>query len=227
MSGTVLSASRLSFALHFAEHHFHLPSGSYKSCGEIQDAKVNSSTSYSITIDGKSVQVSCNMTSQPAETIIPLQHVIHVKTGDKGYNVGYAAGGSLSANHIRKFIKQSEICKQQVSYRCSNSTPLVDKHFPLLHWTSIESSPRYYWPGCSLSDKTCRCDPETSMTKDDYTYLTKKKDLPLTSLQFGALPSGSNISVTVGDIVCKGGWYDKLYICMVQLLLPTQFLSGT
>lgn len=176
---------------------------------------MNSSTSYSITIGGKSVQVSCNLTSQPAETIIPLPpYVIHVETGDKDYNVGYDTG-SLSANDIREFIKQSEICKQHVSYRCSNSTPLVDKHFPLLHWTSIESSPRYYWPGCSLSDKTCRCDPETS---DDYTYLTKKKDLPLESLQFGALPSGSNISVTVGDIVCQGGWYDKLYISMVQLL---------
>ena len=184
---------------------------------------MNSSTFYSITIGGKSVQVSCNMTSQPAETIIPLQHVIHVKTGGKGYNVDYGTG-SLSANHIQEFIEQSEICKQQVSYRCSNSTPLVGKQFPLLYWTSIDDSPRYYWPGCSLSDKTCRCDPETSMTKDDYTYLAKKKDLPLTSLQFGALPSGSNISVTVGDIVCQGGWYDKLYICMVQLLLPTQFL---
>ena len=40
----------------------------------------NSSASYVITIGGKSVEVSCNLTSQPAETIIPFNQAVQVSS---------------------------------------------------------------------------------------------------------------------------------------------------
>ena len=165
----------------------------------------SSGASYLITIGGKSVEVSCNLTSQPAETIIPFNQVVQVSSNvaNKVYNVDY---GDLSAVDIRAFVEQSEICKQYVSYKCSNAT-VLDKQFPLLSWTSTEDSPIYYWAGCSFSDKTCRCDSGKGIANENLGYLTKKKDLPLKSLQFGTLPSGSNISVKVGNIACYGGWY--------------------
>jgi hypothetical protein len=186
-------------------------SGNYKSCGEIQEAKENVSTPYIITIGNKNVEVSCNLTAQPAITVIKVDKVVEVSNpgahgGDLSYrhDINY---GNLTPADIRAFIEKSESCKQYVSYKCSNATLFGTKESPVSGWSSIEKTPKYYWAGCSFSGKDCQCDLGKSMPEEDAGYLAKKQDLPVTSLQIGGLSSDSNVSVTIGNIVCYGGWY--------------------
>ncbi|XP_028393487.1 EGF and laminin G domain-containing protein-like [Dendronephthya gigantea] len=179
--------------------------GNYKSCAEIKDAKVNTSATYTIQVHGETVEVSCNLTSQPVLTIIKVRDIIRV-TGSihsqsYSHNVDY---GSLSVNVIRAFIEQSESCKQYVSYKCSNATLFGKGQSALSSWTSISDSPNEYWAGCSFSDKDCRCDQENNNPEEDAGYLTKKRDLPVKAIQIGGLSSSSNVSVEIGNIVCYG-----------------------
>ena len=123
------------------------------------------------------------------------------------YNVDY---GNLSADDIRAFIEKRESCKQYVSYKCSNATLFGGSQSSLSSWTSVSDTPKEYWAGCSFTDKTCQCDQGKSMPEEDAGYLTKKKDLPVKSLQIGGLSSGSNVSIMIGSIVCYGGWFKCL-----------------
>ena len=182
--------------------------GYYKSCGEIQDAKENVSTSYNITIGNKNVEVSCNLTAQPAITILKVNDVfevpnpgLHQSPMSYVHQVDY---GILTADDIRAFIEKCESCKQYVSYKCSNATLFGKKQSS--SWTSVNDIPKYYWADCSFANKTCQCDLGKNVPQEDAGYLMKKKDLPVKGVQIGGLSAGSNVSVMIGNIACYGGW---------------------
>ena len=180
--------------------------GYYKSCGEIQDSKKNVSTPYIITIGNKNVKVSCDLKAQPAITIINVNDVFEVpnpRSHQNRMSYVYAVNyGNLTADDIRALIEKSESCKQYVSYKCSNAT-LFGKN-QSSSWTSVKDIPKHYWADCSFSEKTCQCDQGKSVPEKDAGYLTKKKDLPVKSVQIGGLSAGSNVSVMIGNIECYG-----------------------
>ena len=182
--------------------------GYYKSCSEIQDAKENVSTPYIITIGNKNVNVSCNLTAQPATTIIKVNDAFEVPNPHLyqsamsfTYEVNY---GILTADDIRAFIEKRESCKQYVSYKCSNATLFGKNESSSSSWTSVEDTPKHYWANCSFLDKTCQCDQGKNVPEKDAGYLRKKKDLPVKGVQIGGLSAGSNVSVMVGNIECYG-----------------------
>ena len=183
----------------------------YRSCGEIKDAKGNISAPYSIEIGGKTVSVSCNLTSNPAVTIIPVHDVVQVpnpgnyrKPQSYIYNVNY---GKLPVSDLREFIEQSESCKQYVSYKCRNASLFGNMKNSLSSWTSVSDNPKNYWAECGFDDPNpkCHCDQEHSKPVEDAGYLLKKKDLPVKGLQIGGLSSSSNVSIIIGNIMCYGG----------------------
>ena len=153
------------------------------------------------------MNVSCNLTLQPAVTTIVVKDVVPIPNpaaySKKPFlhNVEY---GSVSLESIRALIEQSEVCKQYVSYKCTNATLFGNNKTPLPTWTSINDTPHSYWAGCSFSGTTCQCDLGKGM-HEDAGYLTNKKDLPVKALQIGGLSANSNVSVLIGNIICYGG----------------------
>lgn len=141
--------------------------------------------------------------------IISVNHVVHIPNpadygGPKSYvfNVKYK-----SLLNVRTLIERSESCKQYVSYKCTNATLFGNKEFALSSWTSVGNSPYTYWAGCSFSNRSCKCDQGNSKSEEDNGYLTKKQELPVKSLQIGGLSEYSNVTVTIGSVVCYGGWF--------------------
>ena len=182
----------------------------YRSCSQIQEH--NEHGIEKIKLDGKEYDVQCNMSAHPATTIVKVldakdimiqNPALHSKSFPFIRKIEYRG---IPVKAVQELVNISEHCKQFVSYKCKNASLFGDEKSPLSYWTTPKGVAKFYWSDCGhdASGKHCNCDFEKNEAIDQG-YLTKKQDLPVSEVHFGGLKAVSNVSFTIGDIVCYGG----------------------
>lgn len=150
------------------------------------------------------------MSSQPPETIIKVLNGDDVKITDpeeysKTFSfIHHIQYSDLPIKAIKELVELSENCRQFVSYHCKNASLFGDRSSPQSCWSSFGGDCKFYWGGCDGLKQNCKCDSGTSKDDTDQGLLTKKKDLPVAQVRVGGLKTNSNVSFTIGDLICYG-----------------------
>ena len=156
------------------------------------------------------------MSVTPATTVIEVKNSKNVVINNPSHfdgqsvpflhSVDYSIANELA---IRELIKLSENCRQYVSYHCKNAPLFGDVSNPSgSSWTStkVDGEGHFYWSNCDIKNNPCNCDGKDKETVDEGS-LTNKQDLPVSTLRFGGYKADSDVSFTIGDLVCYGGNY--------------------
>ena len=117
---------------------------------------------------------------------------------------------------IAKIIDRSDMCMQAVNVTCHYS------RITSFSWlTNRNNQKMMYWAGgpsngtgcacgrtrsCALKSDKCNCDKNDKVLRYDMGLVTKKRDLPLTSIHTG--DTGGDYAykdITVGNVICFGG----------------------
>lgn len=148
------------------------------------------------------------MSVTPARTIINVVNSKNVAIDTEKdvfqHSVLYSIADKLA---IKELVELSENCQQFVSYHCKNAPLFGDlKNLSGSSWasTTVGGEQKFYWSNCDIKETPCKCDGKEKETVDEG-YLTTKEDLPVSKLRFGGYKADSNVSFTIGDLVCYGG----------------------
>lgn len=174
---------------------------------------------YYLRIDTKVIEVLCENKSLEVITTIS-----HQDSGKSVYVSGFERAGSyqkiLSYGQdlasIIKIINGSDRCQQAVNLQCKHS--LIDRYSWL---TNRENQKMPYWAGgppggtgcacgitstCSKVGTKCNCDANDNVLRSDNGFVTRKMDLPITSINTG--DTGSAIeykTFSIGNVECTLG----------------------
>ena len=172
------------------------------------------------------VQVYCNMTSKSGVGVTVIGHDIELRTLVKGYE---SAGSykrkinyNISMQQIVAIMNHSKNCDQYIKYECYHSGMYLYSSLRYAWWVSRQGWKMNYWGGAAVNSgkcacgmtnscarKTCNCDKNDLVWREDSGYLTDKNTLPVTELRFGdtgnIVGSGHESGYhTLGKLRCWG-----------------------
>eukprot|EP00112_Aurelia_sp_Birch-Aquarium-sp1_P014951 Seg3268.1 transcript_id=Seg3268.1/GoldUCD/mRNA.D3Y31 product=Hemicentin-1 protein_id=Seg3268.1/GoldUCD/D3Y31 len=172
----------------------------------------------------KSVQVYCDMDSQPGEGITVISHDSEARTRvTKGYgSAKYKKTIKYKVTHpyIKAIIKNSRKCKQFIKFECHGSyltTHVYGKYDPSTWWVSAAGQRMKNWGGldhtkvgcsCSLTNScagghVCNCNKNDMVWREDSGYLDEKEFLPVKELVSGDTDDGKEDAYyTLGKLQC-------------------------
>ena len=190
------------------------------SCTVIRKYVSSLSGNYVIDPDGEGglapFTVYCDMSDKSGVGVTVISHDSETRTlvdgydgrGDYWHSINYP-GASLS--QLASLTSVSLHCEQFIKYECYGSV----FHFPsdpYGWWVSRDSTKMTYWGGaspgsnkcacgvtnsCADSSKSCNCDKNDGVWREDSGLLTDKTQLPVKELRFG--DTGANGPNNVAD----------------------------
>eukprot|EP00112_Aurelia_sp_Birch-Aquarium-sp1_P019553 Seg4852.2 transcript_id=Seg4852.2/GoldUCD/mRNA.D3Y31 product=Neurexin-4 protein_id=Seg4852.2/GoldUCD/D3Y31 len=188
----------------------------YKSCSEALIANGNIGGHYLLLIESETVFVHCELQGNSIKTMI-----MH-RDGDKRFHVSVSGSFKKTFAYmqnitgITKIIDRSDKCMQAVNVTCHYS------QITSFSWlTNRNNQKMSYWAGgpsngtgcacgrtgsCAMKSKKCNCDTNDQVLRYDMGLVTKKGDLPLTSIRTGDTSQYDTYKdITVGNVVCFNG----------------------
>ena len=178
--------------------HNHLVLLHPSSCSLIRKTKPSSTSGkYYIYPPGLSsspfVQVYCDMSSKNGVGVTEIGHDSESRTlvdgcepkGCYKRKINY----EISMEQIIAIIKHSKHCEQFIKYEC-HASALVYMGSPEGWWVSRQGSKMNYWGGAAVNSgkcacgnscaagRTCNCDANDGVWRQDSGYLTDKNTLP-------------------------------------------------
>lgn len=127
---------------------------------------------------------------------------------------------NATAKQLQALIDISDACHQSIIYDCFIA-PFEFNGIQQSWWNDREGVKRYFWAGnpsnnehicqcgidgsCIDSSLKCNCDSTSRLQLlTDSGILTNKDLLPVSALNFGRIPPGSNGKYTLGKLECSG-----------------------
>ena len=176
---------------------------------------------------GKTFTAFCNISQEFGKTFTVMEHNIKGKTpvGDSRSNF-YLEGNmythfinyGINMKQITELIRKSKKCRQHIAFHCFKSKLLNTPHGPPhAFWLSRDGVRQEYWGGaepgskkcacgmtstCKNTNKFCNCDNRDPQWRVDEGYLTDRRTLPVTGLEFSEKSKGSKFSL--GPLECWG-----------------------
>ena len=223
---------RASNALTTIEATVEIKTSFIPSCSAIRKFVSRSSGNYVIDPDGEGglapFTVYCDMSDKSGVGVTVISHNSESRTLVDGYESD--GGYSRSIHYSRASLSQlasltnvSSHCEQFIKYECYGSRLLYS---PEGWWVSRESTKMRYWGGappgsnkcacgmtssCADSSRSCNCDKNDGVWREDSGLLTDKTQLPVKELRFGDTGTNGPHNVadekgyhTLGKLKCYG-----------------------
>ncbi|XP_062868407.1 contactin-associated protein-like 5 [Trichomycterus rosablanca] len=168
-------------------------------------------------------QVNCTVAEENIWTVVVHDHLDPVRVQGSTPRSPYVLifNYSISPYHLRSLVASSELCQQEVTYRCRKSR-LFDTWdgTPLSWWLDRDGVKRTYWGGflpgvqqcsCSLEGNCrdmnyfCNCDADLDTWVNDTGLLSYKDHLPLSEIAIGDTNrTNSQALFHIGPLRCSG-----------------------
>lgn len=176
---------------------------------------------------GRPYTAFCNISQGSARTFTVMTHNIKGKTrvGDSRSSISgnmykHFVKYTINMKQMTELIRKSKKCRQHIRFHCFKSkllnTPRGPSH---AFWSSRDGERQDYWGGAEPGSKKCACGmPKPSACKDTYKfcncdnrdrqwrvdegYLTDKRTLPVTELEFSTKSKDSYFAL--GPLECWG-----------------------
>ncbi|XP_057369391.1 uncharacterized protein LOC130690394 [Daphnia carinata] len=223
----ILKAS-FKFATNELDTQHRLPGRSKtpRTCREIYSSEPSANSGmYWIDPDGHGVgddaiYVYCDMTTGSTSIAHDSESPINVghcaEPGCYSRTINYNA----SNKQIKALIELSAQCHQSIVYEC-HYAPFEFNNVPFAWWSDRNGNPQYFWTGsfekgihacqCSVDGNCidasvmCNCDATAPTPLADKGFITDKKILPVTRLNFGRTQFEISSGVhTLGRFECSG-----------------------
>ena len=205
-----------------------------KTCSEIKSySSQATSDSYVIDPDGEEgyepFTVSCDMTDKNGVGVTVIGHDSEDKLLVNGYedpgsylrNVHYLGEGLTGIEQLAGLLNESAHCEQFIKYDCLNSLLFYPSNNPHGWWVSRNLVAMTYWGGATSADyymcacglnntcadviRTCNCDKNDHVWREDSGLLTEKSHLPVVQLKFGDTGQHAESGYhTLGKLRCYG-----------------------
>ena len=199
------------------------------SCSKIRELFGSVSGNYVIDSDGEGrlrpFTAYCDTTAKNGIGVTVISHDSESRTLVKGYesrgsysrDIHYT-GASLS--QLASLTRVSSHCEQFIKYECILSALFQNAYYG--RWVSRDSQKMTYWGGASGSGRcacgmtnscagsipgrrSCNCDKEDNVWREDSGLLTDKTKLPVKQLRFGDTSDpGEQGYHTLGKFKCYG-----------------------
>ena len=196
-----------------------------RSCSLIKTYFSSVSGNYVIDPDGLGgvapFTVYCDMSDKNGVGVTVISHDSENRTYVKGYSgpASYShdihyTGASFS--QLASLTRVSSHCEQFIKYECYHSVTLW---WGYAWWVSRDSKKMTYWGGaspgsgkcacgmtnsCAVSSRSCNCDANDNVWREDSGLLTDKTHLPVKQLRFGDTGGPHSGYHTLGKLICYG-----------------------
>ncbi|KAL9971192.1 hypothetical protein ACROYT_G023688 [Oculina patagonica] len=196
-----------------------------ETCSTVKTNISDVSGDYVIDPDGEQGEapftVYCNMSDKGGVGVTVVSHGSENRThvigfdnaGSYRHDIGYI-GCNLS--QIEGLTNVSTTCEQFIKYECKGSLMRYLEHL-YAWWVSGVGEKMTYWGGathgcacgmtnsCANPSKSCNCDMNDFIWREDSGLLTNKSHLPVTQLRFGDTDhAGEEGYHTLGKLKCYG-----------------------
>ncbi|KAJ8252791.1 hypothetical protein GJAV_G00205620 [Gymnothorax javanicus] len=184
--------------------------------------------------------VYCNMTGERVWTVVAHNNTQPVRVRGSTLQKPYRASFNYSASpqQLRNLVAGSELCQQEVVYRCRKSRLFNTKvGTPQSWWLDRSGEKRTYWGGylpgvqqcsCSLDGNCidmnyfCNCDANRDFWVNDTGLLSYKDHLPVSEIAIGDTNrTGAEAIYRVGPLHCSG---DRFYWNAASFYLASSYL---
>ena len=205
------------------------------SCSVLRKYVSGSSGGFVIDPDGEGglapFTVYCDMRDKNGVGVTVINHDSENRTIVDGYNDHGSYSRSIhysgvTLSQLRSLTRASTYCEQFIKYECYGSLLELGSSSPAGWWVSRDSAQMLYWGGaspesnkcacgmtnsCADSSKTCNCDKNDAVWREDSGLLTDKDHLPVKELRFGDTGTHGPNNVadekgyhTLGKLKCYG-----------------------
>ena len=194
-----------------------------ETCSSVKTNICDVSGDYVIDPDGEQGEapftVYCNMTDKGGVGVTAVSHDSENRTHVNGFEAPgsyrrdiHYIGSSLS--QLKGLTEASKNCQQFIKYECKDSMTFGDSD---AWWVSRDREKMSNWggttPGCacrmdnSCADpqKSCNCDSNDNVWREDSGLLTDKAHLPVSQLRYGDTGQSNEEGYhTLGKLECYG-----------------------
>ena len=124
--------------------------------------------------------------------------------------------------HLRRFCRN--VLHREFDFLWQNSRLLNNGNI-MGYFSDLNGNDKLYWPGglgmnyscacavtgtCESDNFGCNCDIKDGQTRTDFGFVVVKEDLPIASLTFKEIGTGSSGSYYVGPLMCSERQFGNL-----------------
>ena len=201
-----------------------------KSCSHLKQLHPEAdSGSYLIDPDRKGnlapFYVTCDMIDKNGVGVTVISHDSENRTLVDGYDPPgsysrYIRYTGANLSQLASLTEISSQCEQFIKYECYHSRLFLNQQEPFGWWVSRGSAKMAYWGGasvgsgkcacgmnnsCAEPNRSCNCDKNDKVWREDSGLLTDMTQLPVKQLRFGDTGQESEEGYhTLGKLKCYG-----------------------